>query len=107
MTDDKRSSSLCSGLSAYARRGQSPLLRMLRPFGLRPSLPGEDRLALLQEGAASLDVVLAGETARHEARQARKVALALGLHGLDGDLLERRDGERRIGGDSLRVLLHV
>src|SRR3954469_13069720 len=72
----------------------------------RSSLPGEDRLALLQERLPAFYVVLAGETARHEVRQARKVALALGLHGLDGDLLERGDGERRICGDSLRVLLH-
>src|SRR5690242_15831825 len=76
------------------------------PIRIRDSLTprllaGERRLALLHEGAATLDEVLAGETGLHHLGAARDVALGFVLHDLADDVFDRLHGQRRVAGDGL------
>src|SRR3954449_9629932 len=72
-----------------------------------PSGPGEHRLALLHEGIAALDVVLATEAGLHRLVGAFHVALRLILQDFADHLLDRADGERRVARDRLGILLYV
>src|ERR1700753_3490422 len=67
------------------------------------SAADERRLALLHEGAAALDEVLAVEAALDQLGAAREVALAFVGHRLVGDELDRVDGERRVAPDRVGV----
>src|SRR3954471_16741022 len=63
--------------------------------------PGKHRLALLHEGGAAFDVILAAEAGVDDILHARDVAGRLVLHEFADHRLERLDGERRIAGDRL------
>src|SRR6476469_2269282 len=68
-------------------------------------LPRDIRLALLHEGGAAFDVILAGEATGNEVGRAGKVALALGLQHLRRDLLDGADRQGRVGGDVSSIVL--
>src|SRR5450830_362308 len=67
----------------------------------------EYRLALGHEGRAPFHVVVARETAVDHLLAQRHVALRLVLRHFTDDGLDRRHGERSVGGDGARVVPHV
>src|SRR6185437_9471262 len=89
------------------RQDTNPAGGPRRPRCRRRSAADEGRLALLHEGAAARDIVLALEAALDHVGAALEVALAFVRHRLVGDELHRVDGERRIAADRVRVVAHV
>src|SRR5215471_12729369 len=70
------------------------------------SAPPELCLALLHEGSAALDVVLAGEAFRDQPLRERDITLRRILEQLGHRSLDLGDRERRVLGDRLRVVVH-
>src|SRR3954463_12286032 len=93
---------------ASAARASATMRRIMvssSEFGVRPRLSSlEAGLALLHEGAAAFDVVLALEALEDEARAEVAVEVVAQLEHLADDPLARLDGERCAAADGRGVL---
>src|SRR5882724_1541087 len=78
----------------WPRPSPAAMLLSMRPIEMKHLAARECGLALLHEGPAALDEVLAGEALLHHLRAARKVALGFVLHHLADDVLDRLHRER-------------